>query len=93
MGLPFYLGLLRRMFSLPYAYYVVVFDSSEFAFVFVFCFFLFLFILLFLSLLCPFLATMAFAGYLLARFIVNTLSPEGRSRVLRRCYKERIINR
>ena len=78
-GLPFLRNLLRRMFfscstRISLSKYVVVFVSSVFfAFacvllvLFFFCFFVFL------SLMCPFLATMSFAGYFLARFIMSAL--------------------
>ena len=59
------------MFFLPYAYFVVVFC--------LFILFLFVFVLLFLvaylfyvsSLLCPFLGTISFAGYLLVRLLLS----------------------
>ena len=61
------------MFSLLYAYYVVVFCLFLlFLLLLVFLFLVYLF--LFVSLLRPFLATMPFAGYFPVRFLLSAFS-------------------
>ena len=82
-GLPFLRNLLRRMFfscstrislsTTSYKYVVVFVSSAFFAFACVLLVFSFVFCLFVLSLMCPFLATMSFAGYFLARFIMSAL--------------------
>ena len=69
------------MFSLPYAYFAVAFCFCVFSvFAFVILFLVYLFICV-LSLMCPFLPTMFFAGYflvvrvLLSAFPVYFFSP------------------
>ena len=61
-----------RMFFLPYAYHVVVFCLFlMFLFFFVCIFVSCLFVFLICVSLFPFLATMSFAGYLPARFLLS----------------------
>ena len=64
--LPFFRSMLRRMFLLPYAYYMWL-SSIVFAF-------LLSFVALFL-LLSPLLATMSFAGYFHVRFVLSAFFP------------------
>ena len=80
-GLPFLRNLLRMFFSCStrislsttsYRYVVVFVSSAFFARVF-FCSCFLFFFFSFLSLMCPFLTTMSFAGYFLARFIMSAL--------------------
>ena len=61
-----------RMFFLPYAYHVVVFCLFLMFLFFFVCIFVFcLFVFLICVSLFPFLATMSFAGYFSARFLLS----------------------
>ena len=70
IGLPFLRSLLTMMLFLPYAYHVVAF-CLFLLFLLLFAFFFLLSIFYFIFLLCPFLATMSFAGYFLVRFLLS----------------------
>ena len=73
IGLPFLRSLLKSVFFLVYVVAFCLF--LLFVLVFVFVFLVNLFLFLFLSLLCPVLATMSFANYLLVRSLLSAFLP------------------